>query len=462
MLLKKYAVFILTVSGFTAILILSTCASAGAISLASPTASVYLPSILKQPSPTPLPTATMTPTPIPGPFSGAITTFSLGKPGGSDVIPHQIVRTSDDRLYIFGYQGDQSKTLMGYWTTSPGLPTSASVFAGSISPLTYPANIISVDVVYDGSSTIHVITNSADGNLMDRPFSIVNNTFTTAQILAKNAATPGPGMYVGTSGVSAGMDGTGILHVAYWSSGNHITYLAYNPSSGGYSPVSGPTVLDSSGSASHPSLAVSPVDNSVTVAWVSQATNPAQILARTKTSGGAWGGIKTVNAAPVWTSTDNGINIDQGPSLIIDGSGVRHLTYIENFTAPNVYGRIRYAVSSGSGWSDTNTGFYSHDPGLALSTTGGLYIVGHGYDNQDPAPCNSMQIMCVIKKNANGSWGPPQAVATPSGSSSYDSSPSIKWSVVGFNRPDVIEFIFPEVISGDYSNTILHYARIGP
>jgi len=462
MLLKKYTVFILAVFGLASILILSTCAGAGTVSLASSTAIVYLPSILKQPSPTPLPTATMTPTPISGPFSGAITTFSLSKKGGSDVIPHQIVRTGDDRLYIFGYQGDQSKTLVGYWTTSPGLPASSSGFAGSISPLTYPANIISVDVVYDGSSTIHVITNTADGNLVDRPFNIVSNTFATAQILANNAATPGAGMYVGTSGVSAGMDMSGILHIAYWSSGNHITYLAYDPSTKGYSPVSGPTVLDSFGNANHPSLAVSPFDQSVTVAWVSQATNPAQILARTRIQGGSWGSIQKVSAAPVWTSTNNGINIDQGPSLIIDGGGVRHLTYIENFTASNVYGRIHYVVNSGSGWSDTNTGFYSHDPGLALSTTGGLYIVGHGYDNLDPAPCNSMQIMCVIKKNSDGSWGPPQAVVTPSGSSSYDSSPSIKWSVMGFNRPDVIEFIFPEVISGDYSNTILHYARIGP
>jgi hypothetical protein len=83
------------------------------------------------------------------------------------------------------------------------------------------------------------------------------------------------------------------------------------------------------------------LDGSVTAVWISQASSPAQILAKTKRSG-SWGGIETVSNSPVWTSTDSGISIDQGPSLMIGPDGTKYLAYIENWriTAPYDYGRI--------------------------------------------------------------------------------------------------------------------------
>src|SRR5574341_1237230 len=264
---------------------------------------------------TPTPTVTGTP-PTATATANAPTVFSIGT-GGADVIPRQIVRTSNDRVYLFANQ--QSSTLLrAYWTTGAGLPNAQSAFNGSAS-VNVGANVISVDAVYDGGSIIHVLANTQGGQLKDYPFDTGTSTFRSALTIVASGNPTVSGDYVGTCGVSGMVDQSGKLHIAYRSNGNHITHRAYSYDSGGntLTLVEGPTQVDTTGSANHPAVAVSPADNSLTVAWVSEATTPRKILARTRTSAGVWGSVETVSAAPVWTSTNFGINIDQGPSLVI-------------------------------------------------------------------------------------------------------------------------------------------------
>lgn len=411
---------------------------------------------IASPTATRTPTWTPSPSPVTPPPAG-ITAFSIGT-GGSDVIPHQIVRTRDDRLFIFGYGGDGSHTLYSYWTTRAGFPASGADFTST--SVTDPAVLISVETVYDGGDIIHVLTNSTDGILRDRPFNITTHTFLATKAIDSGLITANTN--VGTSGVSAGMDASGRLHVAYWSANNHITYRAYtyNPATDALALISGPTQLDTAGQSNHPSLAVSPLDGSVTVAWVSEATDPAAILARTL-AGTVWGPIEGVSAAPVWTSTNFGINIDQGPSLVIDAQGVRHLAYVEDFrlTAPFEYGRVHYVTRSATTWNDTYTGFYTHDPAVAINSAGEVYIIGHG-ETFNTAPCLSVDDMCAYKRGPTGSWTA-HLVATHQAGRSFDTSPSVKWAAFGFNRPETIEFIFPEVIAGNYANSNLFYGVIG-
>lgn len=415
--------------------------------------------------PTPTPTAVLpspTPTaalPSPTPTSGTVssTSFSVG-PGWADSETHQLVRTADDRLYYFGFAGESSPILYGYWTSSSGLPGSGTAFIGKVK-LTNSANILSTDVVYDGAHIIHVLTNGLDGKIIDRPFDTSINQFKTSKVLDTTGGTLS-GYTLGTAGISATVDKNAVLHVAFWSSSNHIIYQAftYNVSTDTLSQVSGPTQIDTGGSACHPELAVSPLDGSLTAAWVSQASSPARILARTYKSG-SWGSIETVSAAPVFTSTDSGISIDQSPSLIINSTGTKYLVYIENWrtTSPYDYGRIHFVTSSGTGWSDTYIGSYTHDPALAMNSTGQIYILGHGYPLN--STCTSTDDMCKYQLNSNGTWSP-KVFLMHQGTQSFDDSPSVKWSVVGYNRPDAIEFVFSEV-GGGYSNPILYYGRIG-
>jgi hypothetical protein len=258
------------------------------------------------------------------------------------------------------------------------------------------------------------------------------------------------------------LDLNGNLHVVYWTNGNHIQHRAYTYDAllNILAPVAAFTQVDITGSANHPAVAVSPFDNSLTIAWVSEATTPAQILARTRTSDGTWGSIEIVSASAVWHSTENGISIDQSPSLIIDSAGTKHLTYIQEFDASiGDYGRIHYVTNTGSGWVDTAVNALTHDPVLALNSRGEIYLIGHGHPRNTiwGPTCLSMDDMCTIKQNTNGTWDAPTLLIARTGADSFDSSPSVKWSVVGFNRPESIEFIF---FRTPYDNPVLYYARL--
>jgi hypothetical protein len=407
----------------------------------------------------PLPTATPAPptsTPTAGPPTPtpmASTYFPVGL-GSVDVIPHQIVRTSDDRVFIFASQ-QFSSVIHAYWTGSPGLPNSASAFNGSAT-VTASGEPISLDAAYDGGDFIFVLTNQQDGALRVYPFNTKAGAFAgSATLVSGNPSVSG--YYIGSSGVSATFDHSGILQVAYWAAGNQITQAAYsvNPTTGALTPSGTGFRVDSAGAANHPFIAVAP-DDSVTVAWVSQASSPVSIQTRTRSSAGVWGAVQTVSSAPVWHSLSAGVNIDQGPSLLISPNGVRRLVYIEDYTGSN-YGRVHYVNNAGGTWSDTALAFWSHDPALALDTTGLLTIIGHGHPSN--AACINMQDICTVKQTGPTSWAAPQVFATAPSGSSFDSSPSTKWSGVpaALVRPDVIEFVF---FSTPYNSPTAYYARV--
>jgi len=390
--------------------------------------------------------------------SATDTYFAVG-PGFSDVVPHQIIRTATDRLYLFAAQ-PSSTTLSAQWTLIAGLPNAGGDFSGSAQS-TLAAMPISVSPAYDGGTTVHVLTNLQNGTLVDVPFDLVTNSFRPARAIVMDMAIVS-GDYLGSSGVAAMVDNTGYLHVAYSTSAGQIMHAAYsyNSSSDTLTLESAPIRVDTAGAARHPSLAVSPLDNSVTVAWVSLATTPKQILARMRDPAGGWTTVENVSntSVDVWTSTSGGIDIDQGPSLLITADGVRHVTYIENYDSTGDYGAVHYGSNNGNGWTDLRLpATYSHDPALAATAAGQLYLIGHGHPNDAAEKCKSEDDMCVSRQNPDGTWTPPSLFARHTSGSSFDSSPSVKWSVVGWNRPEVIEFLFFQT---PYTAPTLFYGRI--
>ena len=417
-----------------------------------------IPSATSAPSQTPVPVNT-----VPAPDSSIV--FPVG-PGGVDVIPHQIVRTKDDFLYIAS-SAQGSNVLRLYRTLKPGFPESAADFAPVIE-FSEAKDILSVDAVYDGGNIIHVLINTKAGEVKDYPFDTSANSYQPAVTLATDSGVISSGLYIGTSGVTGMVDLNGTLHVAYWRNDDHILHRAYiyDSASGGLAPLGDFFQVDAAGNANHPVLAVSPKDNSVTVAWVSESDSPTLIRARTRASDGNWGQVEVASTfdfppgVAVWTSRDNGLNIDQGPSLLIDLDGVRHMVYIESFNgAIGDYGRVHYVTESGSGWVDEALDFLSHDPALAIKASGELYVIGHGHHRNPAAEeaCYSMDTMCYAQRNADGSWSIPAPVIAQTDQGSFDSSPSVKWSVVGFNRPEVIEFIF---FMTPYEDPTVYYARL--
>ncbi|MEZ4672498.1 MAG: hypothetical protein R3E39_31740 [Anaerolineae bacterium] len=386
--------------------------------------------------------------------SGDITTFPVG-PGFVDVIPRQLVRANNDRLYVFAGRQENTTAISAYWTTTPGLPTASTDFSGQAT-LQDTAAPISVEAVYDGAETIHVLVNNNNGILNDYPFSTATDSFLAPITIASGNPTVS-GDYIGTSGVSGMVDMSGGLHVVYWSAGNHITHklLSYDPVANTLTQLGEDTQVDTNGLANHPSVAVSPLDNSLTVAWVSESVGLPGIVARTRSADGRWDAPQLISTSPVWTSTTAGINIDQGPSLLITSTGVKYLTYIENWDRSGFYGHIHLVTNFGAGWVDTAVPHYSHDPAPAINSDGDVYIIGHGAES-DGTNIN----MYVMKQSVGDTWEPLQLVAAPPAGSSFDSGPSVKWSAVGYNRPDTIEFLYFWQTTA--ATTTVYYGRVDP
>jgi hypothetical protein len=386
--------------------------------------------------------------------------------GFNDNITHQLVRTDTDKLYLFAGLAEGSTTLKAYWTQNAGFPTTSGDFSGT-AQIILPAAIISVDTVYDGDNMIHVLANTQGGQLIAIPFDVMTNSFKTQRILVTGNPTRtcnSDPCYLGTQGISAMLDSDTNLHIAYRGPSDQILHRLYTymSASDTYALQSGPTRVDESGSANHPALAVSPLDNSVTISWVSQA-GTVQILARTRDAGGTWTNIETVNnqtLGSVWVSNSYGVNVDQGPSLFISTDGKKHLVYMEAFDTTGDYGRMHYATQNlaSNSWSVTETPFYSHAAAVIGNAAGDISIIGHGHPNN--AACTSMNQMCALTKpSGSTSWQNPKVVLSPTGSDHFDASVSVKWSIVGWNRPDVVEFLFFRANGGSYGNTTVMYGR---
>jgi len=383
--------------------------------------------------------------------------FPLGL-GLTDAVPHQLVRASNDRLYIFVMRGQYSNQLRAYWTDAAGLPNSGSDFSSTA--LNTAAEIVSVDAAYSGGNYIHALVFNRSGQLLDYVFDIGASNFRAPLTLTTGLPTIS-GEYVGSSGISAGWDDSGNLHVAHWGANQHIIYrrYTYNAAAHTLDLEEGPTQVDTAGSANHPALAVSPEDHSVTIAWVSEAASPVRILARTRSSAGAWGSVAQVSDGVPWTSRNAGVSVDQGPSLLIAPNGTRHLAYMGNWDATNQYGRIYYATSSsGATWQDSAAPYYTHAPTLAINSAGEIFALGHGHVNNTGTACTRNVDMCVYKKTSGG-WAAPQLFAPAPSGQSFDSSVSVKWSAVQFNRPQTVEFLF-FLLGQGYVEPTLYYARL--
>lgn len=387
--------------------------------------------------------------------------FSIGS-GFTDVLPHEIIRANDDKLYIFAGRADSLTTVEVYRQTTIGIPSSSADFTSQTLALSH--DLISVDAAYNGGTIIHVIVNDSSGQVLDYPYDTSSHTFKTTKTLATDANTA---VGIGTCGVSTMFDSNGVMNLAYWQTGDHIIYegFTYDSVTDTLTKTLGPTQLDDGTRiARHPQLAVSPLDNSLTVAWTSPDSSSSlvagNIYAETRNGSGTWGSQLKVNGTKrVWTSKYFGIDIDQGPNMIVTSDGTVNMVFIEDYDATGDYGNIHYATFNGASWTDTALGYYTHDPALAINNVGEMYILGHGHANNTSTPCTSVNDLCYIKKNG-ASWNAPALYASPPVGDSFDASVSMKWSVVSYNRPETIEFLIFSAVGGSYTNTSVYYNTI--
>ncbi len=401
------------------------------------------------------------------PPSGSSVAFPLG-PGMVDGTGAQVVRTEADQLLIFAFRMTQN-TLHVY--RASGLPTTSADFTSQ--NIAVPAGAGSVTTLiaaYNGNGLVYVPVLTTSGRVYAYVFDVNANAFRApVEVASDGAPLRSDTLYAGTTGLSGALDATGVLHIAYWTNGNRIQHcaLSYNTATQSWSACS-PTVVDADGSSNHPALAVSPADNSLTVAWISEAGANYRILTRRRDANGSWGAIEQASNVEVYHgrgSNGNEVNVDNGPQMVIDAQGVRHLIYVQHFDPTGDYGRMHYSVNTGSGWQSTALPNYSHVPNLAFGRNSQLLIIGHGWDkslNADPA-CLTGRNFCYMARNGDGTWGPFRVIATPQiATQSLDSNPSVKWSAVHWYRPETVEFAFFSVDSttNSYYNPTLWYGRL--
>ena len=395
---------------------------------------------------------------------------------------------------MFCLYSTSSNTILTYWTGAPGVPVNGSSFTGH-TQFDVAAQPISVDAVYDGQTVVHVLINLTNGSLYDYPFDLDTNTYKPAKLLSSGnpVRTVLP---IGTAGVSGMFGGDGTLNIAYWSrgdaqSGEHVSYVSYtyDKARDVLAIKDGPTQLDASGEKSnHPCLVVSPLNGDLIVAWVNQLSSPPHIMARIRTATG-WGSETIVSnpATRVWTDDSGlGLNADQGPSMVVTSDGKVHLAYAEESYAGDAtgspsssdYGRAHYVTyTPQTGWIDTKVYsvvngvhyFYlTHDPSLTTDSSDQIYLLGHSmWNNLSPCTPTDNTINCYLKLDGNGTWTAPQQVvdaagnANPPSSEKFDDSISMKWSVVGWNRPELVEFAFFSGNTSNYWNMNLYYGTLG-
>ena len=240
----------------------------------------------------------------------------------------------------------------------PGAPSSAADFTGNtqLNPPT-SKNPISVDAVYDGNTIIHVLINENctsqlvsctpdPGKLYDHPFDITTNTSDGPSLSLREPDRLG--LFLGSGGVSGLFDRNGVLHVAYWAGANRIDYAAftYDSAADMLTQVDSLIHVDSAGGANHPILAVSPLDGSVTIAWISQATNTAEIPAHQnqRRLGRHRTGWPQRSQCACVDQHQRGHQHRSKPVLIITANRTKHLAYIQDVDSTGEYGHVHYVT----------------------------------------------------------------------------------------------------------------------
>jgi len=356
--------------------------------------------------------------------AAASATIAIG-PGYSDVGPHQLVRTSANVLYAIAptcsqYPACPGGTLPAYMATNPGTPSGFVQVDAADAPQPQSANdaIGSSAIAIDSNDLIWVAWTQRvnNGSAFITTFNTHSNTWgTPAQLEITNFQ-----FGQGDEGIALALDASGTPHVVWdFTDSTGVTHLhyAHGLSGGGFTT---PLQVDDYPLAAmhgviHPAVAFAP-DGSFVAAWL-DGFGPylpnGTIHVRTRDPAGNWGSSSEIPDVAMTT-------IDNGPSILITGDGVRHVAFV------NGSDTIRYWYGpDGINWHGDQQPAtqQSHDPSLGPDGAGGIYIYGHG--TPEPNIYGTGVNLYRFHKSAGAtSWSP----FTLWVSGTYDCSVSTRWA----------------------------------
>lgn len=395
--------------------------------------------------------------------AGTPTATELGL-GTADPSPHQVVRTSGNRLYVFS-QGCPSYPTCGpnaihvYRADQTGIATSFTEVGQTGAPA---GNFVgSISAAIDARDVVTLIYNRSDGAGEVRVVSFL--TATNRWAGDRRLQTTHWTEYTqGEEGVALAVDATGTAHAVWVSRGAATagpTRLFY--ARRGASGWSRPARIDDQAvplgtrQSLHPAIAFDTAGR-LTVAWLQGSrdrdlgqilgfsfpiyyTADGTIFTRTMSAAGTWGPTARLPGIAMTA-------IDNGPSLISTPDGTLHLTFISGEPGQEDEMRYYYDRRDGAGWRGDRQPdrFITHDPALGPDGAGGVVIYTHGQPGYYAAnqryqflSYGNDEYYFTLPSGA-AAWSAPKLYAA----GPFDSAPSTRWSQFLHNFPQYLDVLF--------------------
>lgn len=371
------------------------------------------------------------------------TATTLGVDGGfTDATPKQLVRTSNNRVYIVAPDGPsvgltETNKLHVYRADQVGLPTSFSKLS-----LTEPQQVTSVAVAIDRHDVIHIAWRDRIGNgsIGYATLTTATDTLSATTTVDTNASAPSDNEGQGSEGVSLQLDSVGVPHLAYLYHDGTKYRAAYRNRTGGSWSARALVDNNTYGSnerAWHPALAVDGSDR-ILFGWAAGTFNEVQnnlAFSRVSTDGGATFGTRATIGA-IWTSIDTGL------VFYISTDGRYHVSMAESINTANVYSeRVRYYYSDDQGatWTANHPeggGAATHNPSVGPGAGGKVRIYGHGAQNTSD---HGVDITYWESAGGAASWSTRQSFYV---NATVDSSVNVRWAYHFHWFPNTLDVAF--------------------
>jgi hypothetical protein len=357
--------------------------------------------------------------------------------GYTDVSPKQIVRTSDNFVYIVATNCDaypcmqSSQTVRVWKADSPGAATSFSRLDSAHEPV----DAGSVAAAIDATDTIHIVWQDRNGASNTRiryaTFRTSLGTWGTQESLETNVSTASD-TGQGDHFVALALDANGKPHVTFLYYDGARRRVAYRHRVSGLWSVR--TFIDNNTygpteQAWLPNIAFDSAGRRV-FAWLTGGLNGDSngvIRVRVMDTDGTFG-----VRADVSTATAK-VGIDQSTSLLCDGR--IHITWILGAAAGGEFVRYAYAAEGKNPVFTANhpADAATHNPSLGPGPDGTIRIYGPGSE----AP-NDDSLYYWEGTGGAGSW----SGRNPYSDGAFDSSVSTRWSQYFFAYPQTLDIAY--------------------
>lgn len=376
-------------------------------------------------------------------------------PGFSDVSPHQIVRTSNNVVYVAvpscnSYPLCYGNSIGMQAGNKSGTPTSFEEKDSAHNPSTSASakdGIGSSAIALAASDKIYVAYNTQSEGTYVASFDTEKNLWGKPVRIGSTSAGPKWSVEQGKEGVGIAVDRNGSPHIVFSYLGSDgVKHIATSHLSSG-SWTSAVQIddakLGSGQGALHPTVAFSP-SNVMLVAWLvgneSAGYNTPDGTIRVRALTSSTSGPPSVQIPDKIYSPNKGYaatTIDQGPSMIVTAAGSAHVAFIDTNDV------IRY-------WHSNLTDYTSwvgsaqparqqtHDPSLGPDGSGGIYIYGHGtpQGNKD-GHGNNLYRMHLGR--GSSTWS---AFELQIADNNLDCSVSTRWSQFFHYFPEQIDYTY--------------------